>query len=140
MIDRAREKSLLCSGQFWRKNDNEVPFFLIVIMTSCVKFEVKDKNWESARMAVYAAQIDRMDQDIGRIIAKLRELKIEKNTLVIFLSDNGGCAEFLKEDGEYRYECVLPRTREGRLVRCGNIPEFLRKLKGEPGCTPLLIH
>lgn len=91
MIDGARKKSLLCSGQFWRKNDNEVPFFLIVIMTSCVKFEVKDKNWESARMAVYAAQIDRMDQGIGRIIAKLRELKIEKNTLVIFLSDNGGC-------------------------------------------------
>ena len=87
--------------------------------------EVKDKNWESARMAVYAAQIDRMDQGIGRIIAKLRELKIEKNTLVIFLSDNGGCAEFLKEDGGYRYECVLPRTREGRLVRCGNIPGLM---------------
>lgn len=88
-------------------------------------FEVKDKNWESVRMAVYAAQIDRMDQGIGRIIAKLRELKIEKNTLVIFLSDNGGCAEFLKEDGGYRYECVLPRTREGRLVRCGNIPGLM---------------
>ncbi len=59
------------------------------------------KAWEDAqnkadldlRMAVYAAQIDRMDQNIGRILAKLRELKMEQNTLVMFLADNGGCAE-----------------------------------------------
>ena len=45
------------------------------------------------RMAVYAAQIDRMDQGIGRIIAKLREVGAEDNTLVMFCTDNGGCAE-----------------------------------------------
>ncbi len=55
--------------------------------------EVKDKDDKDLRMSVYAAQIDRMDQNIGRILAKLREIGAEENTLVLFLSDNGGCAE-----------------------------------------------
>jgi len=55
--------------------------------------EAKDKDDLDLRMAVYAAQIDRMDQNIGRILAKLREIGAEENTLVLFLSDNGGCAE-----------------------------------------------
>jgi arylsulfatase len=45
------------------------------------------------RMAVYAAQIDRMDQGIGHVLAKLDELKISDSTLILFLADNGGCAE-----------------------------------------------
>ena len=45
------------------------------------------------RMAVYAAMVDRMDQGIGRVLAKLRETGREDNTLVMFLSDNGGCGE-----------------------------------------------
>jgi arylsulfatase len=53
----------------------------------------KDKEELDLRMAVYAAQIDRMDQNIGRILAKLKEIGAEENTLVLFLSDNGGCAE-----------------------------------------------
>ena len=44
-------------------------------------------------MAVYAAQVDRLDQGIGRILAKIRETGTEENTLVMFLADNGGCAE-----------------------------------------------
>ncbi len=51
------------------------------------------KDFFDHKMAVYAAQIDRMDQGIGRIIRKLQELKIDRNTLVMFLADNGGCAE-----------------------------------------------
>jgi arylsulfatase A-like enzyme len=45
------------------------------------------------RMAVYAAQVDRLDRNIGRVLQKLRETGQEENTLVMFLSDNGGCAE-----------------------------------------------
>ena len=44
-------------------------------------------------MEVYAAQIDRMDQGIGRILAALEETGQLDNTLIIFLSDNGACAE-----------------------------------------------
>ncbi len=54
---------------------------------------VSDKNERDLRMAVYAAQIDRLDQCIGRLLARLRQLRIEDNTLVLFLADNGGCAE-----------------------------------------------
>ncbi len=45
------------------------------------------------RMAVYAAMIDRMDQNIGRLVGKLSALGELENTLIFFLADNGGCAE-----------------------------------------------
>ena len=47
------------------------------------------RDLEDQRMAVYAAMVDRLDQNIGRLLEKLREWRIEENTLVIFLSDNG---------------------------------------------------
>lgn len=46
------------------------------------------------RMAIYAAMIDRMDQDIARVTADLRSKGEWDNTLVMFLSDNGACAEW----------------------------------------------
>ena len=55
--------------------------------------DIEDKELEDLKMAVYAAQIDRMDQGIGKILDKLREVGAEENTLVMFLADNGGCAE-----------------------------------------------
>jgi arylsulfatase A-like enzyme len=55
--------------------------------------DVADKEARDLKMAVYAAQIDRLDQGVGKILAKIRELGIERNTLVMFLADNGGCAE-----------------------------------------------
>jgi arylsulfatase len=56
---------------------------------------VKDRKARDLSMAVYAAQIDRLDQGIGKILAKVREAGQEDNTLVMFLSDNGGCAEIV---------------------------------------------
>ena len=44
-------------------------------------------------MAVYAAMVDNMDWNIGRVLQKLKEIGKEENTLVIFLSDNGASAE-----------------------------------------------
>jgi arylsulfatase A-like enzyme len=55
--------------------------------------EEKDKELMDLKMAVYAAQIERMDRGIGRVLDKIRELGKQENTLVMFLSDNGGCAE-----------------------------------------------
>jgi arylsulfatase len=54
---------------------------------------VADKKARDRAMAVYAAQIDRMDQNIGRVLARIKEIGAEDNTLVLFLADNGGCAE-----------------------------------------------
>jgi len=56
--------------------------------------EKEQQEWD-LRMSVYAAQIDRMDQGVGRILAKVKERGEEQNTLVIFLADNGGCAEII---------------------------------------------
>lgn len=53
--------------------------------------EAKDL-WER-RMQVYAAMIDCMDQGIGRLIDELEKTGVADNTLILFLSDNGGCAE-----------------------------------------------
>ncbi|MHC4603690.1 MAG: arylsulfatase [Planctomycetota bacterium] len=48
----------------------------------------KDKDWPEPQKG-HAAMITRMDADIGRLFAKLRELGIDKNTFVMFSSDNG---------------------------------------------------
>lgn len=52
-----------------------------------------NKDWEDLRMAVYAAMVDCMDQGIGRILNQLKASGVDQNTIVMFLSDNGGCAE-----------------------------------------------
>jgi len=62
--------------------------------------DVEDKDAEDLKMAVYAAMIDRMDQGIGRVMDKLRELGKLDDTLVVFLSDNGGCGERLNATPE----------------------------------------
>lgn len=53
------------------------------------------KLWK-AKMEVYAAMVDRVDQNVGRLLAKLKELKAEENTLIVFLSDNGAQGGFTK--------------------------------------------
>lgn len=57
------------------------------------EWSTADKDWEDLRMATYAAMVDSMDQNIGRIIETLEETGELENTLILFLSDNGGCAE-----------------------------------------------
>ena len=56
---------------------------------------MKHVDEQDLLMAVYAAQIDRMDQNIGRLLAKVKEMRQEENTLILFLADNGGCAEII---------------------------------------------
>lgn len=55
--------------------------------------DVEDKDNMDRRMAVYAAQIYRMDIGVGDILKKLKEIGKDENTLVLFLSDNGACHE-----------------------------------------------
>lgn len=85
--------------------------------------DTRNQDWEDMRMAVYAAQIDRMDQGVGRILAALDASQLDENTLILFLSDNGGCAEFLSENGWVdRYSDWTP---DGRPMRVGNDPNLL---------------
>ncbi|HEX71780.1 MAG TPA: arylsulfatase, partial [Candidatus Hydrogenedentes bacterium] len=77
------------------------------------------KEWEIHRMAVYAAQIDRMDQGVGRIIKALEDTNRLDNTLILFLADNGGCDEIIKGQD----------TRHGYFERGGTTPDVF---PGEP--------
>jgi arylsulfatase len=52
-----------------------------------------EKDQADLKMAVYAAMVDRMDQGIGRIFTKIKELGKWDNTLILFHADNGGCPE-----------------------------------------------
>jgi arylsulfatase A-like enzyme len=55
-------------------------------------------RWDD-QMAVYAAMIDRMDQNIGRIRKKLKEMGQTENTVIMFLSDNGASNETINPNG-----------------------------------------
>jgi arylsulfatase len=82
--------------------------------------DVREKDWEASRMAVYAAMIDRMDQSIGRVLKTLRQLRQLDDTLILFLSDNGGCAELMAEDGFAKF--WPDRHSDGRRIAMGNRP------------------
>lgn len=51
----------------------------------------EDKQWEEDRMEAYAAMVDVLDREIGRIIARLKSKNLYDNTLILFCSDNGAC-------------------------------------------------
>lgn len=94
------------------------------------------KEWELRCMEVYAAMVDRMDQGIGRIITELKRQEILESTVVIYLQDNGGCAEAMgrrsnaDQKDQFNYEAMGPnelqtkiwppmQTRDGRWVLTG---------------------
>ncbi|MCB1091948.1 MAG: sulfatase-like hydrolase/transferase, partial [Verrucomicrobiae bacterium] len=49
------------------------------------------QHWESRRMAAYAALIDRVDQEVGRLVTDIEGHGELENTLILFFSDNGAC-------------------------------------------------
>ncbi|WP_018653253.1 arylsulfatase [Actinomadura flavalba] len=83
--------------------------------------EAPDREWQARCMEVYAAQVARMDEGIGHILETLRETGTEENTLVLFLSDNGGSAEVIPVG---RNRLPFPRrTPDGRPIEIGNTPQ-----------------
>ncbi len=92
--------------------------------------EAEHREWLLRCMEVYAAQIDRMDQGIGRIVRALEETGQFENTLIIFLSDNGACAEDIPEGVAVETlvdELMIAKatTRTGQPVRFGNDPDIM---------------
>ena len=64
---------------------------------------VAQKEFQAAKMSIHAAMVDRMDQEIGRVLAQLRAMHAMENTLILFLSDNGASAEMMvRGDGHDR--------------------------------------
>lgn len=52
-------------------------------------YDAKQRDELDLKMALYSAIIDRMDQNIGRIVAKLKEADQLDNTMILFMVDNG---------------------------------------------------
>ena len=85
------------------------------------------KPWEAERMAVYAAQIDIMDQGIGRILAQIELMGQLDNTLVLFMADNGGNYEEMGRmaPGAHRPIYIPEQTKAGEPVVPGNDPTIM---------------
>ncbi|MQA04993.1 MAG: sulfatase-like hydrolase/transferase [Streptosporangiales bacterium] len=84
--------------------------------------DADEHEWEAHRMAVFAAQIDHIDQGVGRVIDALEAAGRLDNTLIVFLSDNGACAENV-EEWVPRFLALNDTTRDGQPVVSGNHPD-----------------
>jgi arylsulfatase len=109
--------------------------------------DVDDKDDWRLRMAVYAAMIDRVDQGIGRLVKVLEENAVLDNTLILFLSDNGGCAESV--ESRRLHSPGVPAGERGSYVaykepwaNASNTPFRLYKQWTHEGgiATPLIAH
>lgn len=87
--------------------------------------DVDNKEWQARRMAVYAAQIDIMDQGIGRIVSILEHNEELDNTLILFLADNGGCAEDWDSETEWIRRYAPKVNHNGEPLQFGNNPDIV---------------
>jgi len=95
--------------------------------------KVADKKWEAAGMEVYAAMVDRMDQGIGKLVAELKRTGQFENTLILFLQDNGGCAEPQGRNGNAEHPNIerpekptLPVMKAEDFAAAGSVPKQTR--------------
>lgn len=107
----------------------------------------EEKQFQSVKMAIHAAMVDRIDQESGRVIDQLKKMNVFDNTIVFFLSDNGASAEImirgnghdrLAEPGsEASYLCLGPGW-----AGASNTPFRLYKSWTHEGgiATPLIVH
>ncbi len=88
--------------------------------------DIEDKEYEDIRMAVYSAMIEQVDRGIGRVLDTLKQHGKFENTVIMFLSDNGGCAELFQEDTDWPDDSQWSsaKTLEGEEVRVGDIPDL----------------
>ena len=95
--------------------------------------KVADKEREAAYMEVYAAMVDRMDRGIGKVVAELKRTGRLDDTLILFLQDNGGCAELQGRtptknhpDGPRPAKPTLPPLAPEALLPPGSVPPQTR--------------
>jgi arylsulfatase A len=89
----------------WVRANHEKPFFLYYAITlPHGRHEIDDvgqyasENWTPLQKA-YAAQVTRLDSDIGRLFALLKELKVDEKTAVFLAGDNGSSFDAKSEVG-----------------------------------------
>ncbi|MEJ2883179.1 arylsulfatase [Pedobacter sp. GR22-6] len=87
----------------------------------------EEKNRWDDQMAVYAAMIDRMDQNIGRLRKQLEKMGETEHTLILFLSDNGASHEVINDKG------FLPEIYQRSQLLSSNPNSFTAY--GHPGAN-----
>jgi arylsulfatase len=85
--------------------------------------DAPNREWQQRRMEVYAAQIDRMDRNVGKILDALKRTGKERDTMILLLADNGGCAEELPQGKLNNNSRKV--ARGGRAMRSGNGPGIM---------------
>lgn len=107
----------------------------------------EQRRFQATKMAIHAAMVDRMDREIGRVIAQLKAMNALDNTLICFASDNGASAEIMVRNGGHdpaappgsaaSYLCLGP----GFSSAC-NTPFRRHKTWTHEGgiATPLIVH
>ena len=105
------------------------------------------REFQATKMAVHAAMVDRMDREIGRILAQIKSMGTLDNTLIMFLSDNGASAEIMvRGDG---HDQTAPGGSAATFLCLGpgwssvaNTPFRRHKTWVHEGgiSTPLIIH
>ncbi len=105
---------------------------------------VEMKREETRKMEVYAAMIDRLDQNIGRVMKTLKETGRAENTLIMFVSDNGASAEMVSIDDDYGEIGTMTRWSSlgPHWANVSNTPfRYYKNYSYEGGInTPLIAH
>ncbi|TVS15271.1 MAG: arylsulfatase [Planctomycetaceae bacterium] len=103
----------------------------------------QQQDWEDFRMAAYAAMVDRVDQNMGRLVQHLADRDLLENTLILLFSDNGACP-FERTRGD-QYMPWDPRsywTYDVGWAHAGNTPfRWYKQNQHEGGiASPLVAH
>ena len=91
------------------KRESDKPFFLYVAynaphtpLQASEKYLARYQHIKDKKRRTYAAMVSAVDDGVGHILATLKEQGIDDNTLVVFLSDNGGARNNASDNGELR--------------------------------------
>lgn len=102
-----------------------------------------ERQWEADRMAVFAAMVDVLDQNVGRLVEFLKRKGILDNTVILFCSDNGACP-FERTRGRYLkpWDPKSYWTYDASWAHAGNTPFRLYKQNQHEGgiASPLIAH
>ena len=107
----------------------------------------EQRRFQATKMAIHAAMVDRMDAEIGRIIAQLKAMGAYENTLILFASDNGASAEIMVRDGGHDQQAAMGSAATYLCLGPGfsnaaNTPHRRHKTWVHEGgiSTPLIAH
>jgi len=76
-----------------------------------------DQVWNSRRMAVFAAMVDRMDRGIGQVLVALEETNQLENTVICFMADNGASPELIGQNNGLSCLGGEALTRDGKPIK-----------------------